>query len=403
MRASAPGIHQIDKPVREHLPDVRTLPQHFKEAGYHTVTLGKIYHHRGDDEPGWSEMPAVRRDLYVSKEVLAYQERRRAEAREKGITDPIRFYNYQAGPPVESAGVPDNAYADGAVADMAVAKIREHKDKPFFLAVGFMKPHLPFAAPKRYWDLYEREELELPNQTLPKGAPDIAFTFNWGELAHYRGVPQVRRLDNAWTAKLIHGYYACVSYVDAQVGRLLAAIEEAGIGDKTIVILWGDHGWKLGEYGQWSKYTNFEYDARAPLILRVPRKTSGQRTNALVELVDMYPTLAELCGLEIPDHLEGVSMVPLLDEPGRQWKTAAFSSYPRGRRMGVSMRTDRWRYTEWRNRDDGTLVASELYDQSGGPFVTENLSGQDEYAAAEEALQEQLRAGWKAARPPNLK
>ena len=259
--------------------------------------------------------------------------------------------------------------------------------RPFFLAVGFLEPHLPFNAPKRYWDLYDREEIRLPSQLeWPEGSPEIA-RMNWGELRQYHGMPRKGPVPADLARTLIHGYYACVSYTDAQIGRVLGALEELGLADNTTVILWGDHGWKLDDYGAWCKHTNFEIDTRVPMILADPdfSATAGRASRALVEFVDIYPTLAELCGLGVPPHCEGTSMRPLLEEPDRKWKPAAFSQYPRrGAYMGYSMRTERYRYTEWIHRETGEIAARELYDHSAGPIATRNL-------AAEPEMQETVR------------
>ncbi|MHC4542501.1 MAG: sulfatase-like hydrolase/transferase, partial [Planctomycetota bacterium] len=213
------------------------------------------------------------------------------------------------------------------------------------------KPHLPFNAPKRYWDMYRPEDIKLAdNPFIPKDAPSYATT-NWGELRNYYGIPKKGPCSDELARQLIHGYYACISYIDAMVGRLLDELERLRLIDKTVIILWGDHGWKLGEHAGWCKHTNFELDTRVPMILSVPgMKTPGRRTKALTEYVDIYPTLCEACGLALPGHLEGLSMMPLLHHPDRQWKKAAFSQYPRGKVMGYTMRTRRFRYTEWQDR-----------------------------------------------------
>ncbi len=398
-RPESSGIDNNRVKVRDVMPDVLTLPQHFKNHGYHTISIGKVYH-GFQDKPAWSERIEIPVNYYAGEEILAYQKRRRAEARAKGITDPFQLYRYSVGPPVESEDVPDSAYADGRIAAAAVEQLKEHRQDRFFLAVGFIKPHLPFAAPKRYWDLYERSRIPMPDTTVPAGAPAIALRFGRGAVWNYLGVPHVKVLDEAWTRKLIHGYYASVSYVDAQIGRVLRALDDLGLADRTVVVLWGDHGFKLGEYGQWGKQGLFEYDLRAPLLLRVPGRTSGRESRALVELVDVYPTLAELCGLGVPKHCEGTSMVPLLADPSRPWKKAAFSQCRRGENtMGYSVRTQRWRYNEWVDRRTQERIATELYDQSHGPFVRANLAADPRHRKTAEELSRMLKAGWRAAEP----
>lgn len=328
-----------------------------------------------------------------------------AEARggERAGPEGVRLGRASRGPAVEAADVPDDAYHDGALADMAVDAMRdaEERDKPFFLAVGFVKPHLPFVAPEKYWDLYDRDDIQLPDRnTPPDGAPQYATT-EWGELRNYHGIPREGKVSNDQARELIHGYRACVSYMDAQVGKLLDELDSLNLTDNTIIILWGDHGWKLGEYGDWSKHTNFELDTRSPLILTDPRSdTKDHSTDALVEFVDVYPTLAELADLPLPEHLEGTSMAPLLDDPDRDWKSAAFSQYPRGPIMGYSMRTDRYRFTRWQQRDNPEKAeAVELYDHQADSAETKNLANKSEHADLIKELTAQLQAGWKEARP----
>jgi len=307
----------------------------------------------------------------------------------------------------EGEAVPDNTFHDGALADMAITALREIKQKnqPFFLAVGFIRPHLPFVSPKRYWDLYDPAEIPLaPNPFRPKDAPEYAI-LEGGELRSYANIPHGRLPDDL-ARRLKHGYYAAVSYMDAQVGRVLDELERLGLRDNTIIILWGDHGWKLGEHDAWCKHSNVENDTWAPLILSVPGlKNAGKRTDALVEFVDIYPTLAELARLPLPVHLEGASFRPVLDDLNRPWKTAAFSQHPRptgGKHlMGYTMRTDRCRFTAWLYRNDHSQVdAVELYDHQADPRENANIARRPENAALVKDLTAKLNAGWKAALPP---
>jgi arylsulfatase A-like enzyme len=301
--------------------------------------------------------------------------------------------------------VADNELADGMIAENAIRLLREFKDKPFFLAVGFLNPHLPFVAPKKYWDLYERDAIVLAdNPFAPRGAPEFAMT-SWGELRKYYDIPRSGPLTRDQSISMIHGYYAAISYVDAQIGRLLDELDRLALTENTIVVFWGDHGWKLGEHGGWCKHTNFELDARAPWILRAPGQESpGARTRGLVEFVDIYPTLCELAGLPQPDGLEGTSAVPLMDNPNRAWKTAAFSQYPRStgktRLMGYSMRTDRYRFTRWQHRDDPSQVAAvEIYDHVEDPEENVNLAVDPGNQPLVEQLTEQYLRGWRGAVP----
>ncbi|MEO1979596.1 MAG: sulfatase, partial [Fuerstiella sp.] len=294
---------------------------------------------------------------------------------------------------------------DGHIADAAISKMDDLKNEPFFLAVGFHKPHLPFIAPKKYFDLYDRDQIALAtNPFPPRDAPNFA-TYNWNDLRHYYGIPDVGPVTEDQARDLKHAYYACVSYTDAQVGRLLQALDANGLRDNTIVVLWGDHGWQLGEHGMWDKHSNFETSTHAPLIIRVPGQQPG-RTKALVEFVDIYPTLCELCALPLDDGLEGHSFAPLLEDPDRDWKSAAFSQYRRvipgygdvGRGMGYSMRTDRYRFTEWLVPGTG-FRAYELYDHRVDPDENINLAVSATHEHVVNELLQQLKAGWKPAVP----
>ena len=382
-RPETTTIWDYKTPMRSKLPDIRSLPQHFKESGYTTISLGKIYHAKDDDFPqGWSGRPGKSKK---SGYVQPYE--RVPHKTQKG-----RFM----GPSIENGGdVPDNAYSDGGVAEMAVKKLERFakSDESFFLAVGFTKPHLPFNAPGKYWDLYDRSKIEVPSRDQPLNSPLYARS-TWGELKNYTDIgAKVTELDDAKTRELIHGYYAATSYTDRNVGHVLKALERLNLKGNTIVILWGDHGWYLGEYGDWCKHSNDEIAAHVPMILRVPGKTDGgMRTKALSELVDIYPTLSELCGLEIPKHCEGDSMVPLLENPNRAWKAVAFSQYQKKdfKRtlvfLGTSVRDQQWRYTEWRDVKTDKLDRVELYDLKSDPNQTISVHGDPKNAPLLEKL-----------------
>jgi len=328
-RPDTTKIYDLNTPLRKAMPNVLTLPEHFKNHGYETLSIGKIYHHAQDDRQGWTAEPyragtfpegAWKGRGYLSKEAIAQMaEYNKAYPKMKG-----------RGPAFDAADVPDSAYPDGANTVHAIKQLNRLKDKPFFMAMGLYKPHLPFNAPKKYWDMYDRAKIKLAdNPFIPKNAPSYATT-RWGELRNYYGIPKKGPCSDALARQLIHGYYACVSYIDAQIGLLLDELDRLGLRKNTVIILWGDHGWKLGEHAGWCKHTNFELDTHVPMILSVPAtKTAGKRTGALTEYVDMYPTLCELCRLPVPAHLEGLSVVPLLKDPDRPWKKAAFSQYPR--------------------------------------------------------------------------
>jgi iduronate 2-sulfatase len=399
VRPDTSKIFGNNTPVRKAMPNVVTLPEHFKKNGYETLSIGKIYHHPSDDRQGWSAEPYRAGTFpegewkgrgYLTRESIAQMEQYNKA-----------YPNMQGrGPAFEAADVPDSAYPDGCNTDYAIKQLNRLKDKPFFLAMGLYKPHLPFNAPKKYWDMYNPENIKLAdNPFIPKDAPSYATT-NWGELRNYYGIPKKGPCSDELARRLIHGYYACISYIDTMIGRLLNELDRLKLRDNTVIILWGDHGWKLGEHAGWCKHTNFELDTHVPMILSVPgMKTAGQRTRALTEYVDIYPTLSEVCGLKAPGHLEGLSMVPLLKNPELSWKKAAFSQYPRGKVMGYSMRTKRFRYTEWKNRETGEVQARELYDHLKDPQENVNVAAQPEYKQDVQRLGRMLKSGWRAALP----
>jgi len=380
-------------------PDVVTLPQLFKQHGYHAQSVGKIYHGSPDmrDPESWSaptlyEVVMNRDDSYVLPE------------------------NHTAGEfpwpgpkmaATENADVADNAYGDGKVADAAIALLNALQDRPFFLGVGFRKPHLPFSAPKRYWDLYDREAISTPDHPeKPTGIPDFAWHQS-AELRGYADMPKDGPLPDALVKRLRHGYYACVSFMDAQVGRVLAEVDRLGLAENTAVVLWGDHGYHLGEKALWCKTTNYELDTRAPLIVSTPGQARIGSTEALVEFVDIYPTLADACGLPLPAGLEGVSLAPLLAEPERPWKQVAFSQFPRPwfyqgqpEVMGYTIRTRDFRYTEWLDFSSRATLARELYDHTRDSAEVVNVADETRYADVVREHHRLLHEGWRAALPP---
>jgi len=375
----------------EDVPGAETLPKLFRNNGYRTVSNGKVYHHRDDDITAWSEDPWRPRGGWKGRGYLSKENQETAIA-QGGL-----------GPAYEKADVPDNAYSDGMIADRTIADLNRlaSGEKPFFLAAGFMKPHLPFNAPSRYWELYRRDDIDLAdNPFRPEGAPDEAL-HNWVELRRYHDIPQEGPLSDDMARTLVHGYYACVSYTDAQIGRVLNELDRLGLRDNTIVALWGDHGWHLGEHGLWCKHCNFENVLHAPLIVSAPGMRGGTRTDALTEFVDIYPSLAELAGLKSPEHLQGSSFVPLMEQPGRAWKKAAFSRYF----AGDSIRTDRYRYTEWtaENMPPGSALetrfaARMLYDHDTDPQENVNIAERPVNRETVERLSAMLKEGWKAVR-----
>ena len=404
LRPETTGILDLDHPVRRTLPGVVTLPQIYREAGYQTVSIGKVYHHHDDDAQNWTRQPDVTRDEYADPVTIAAQKKLEAEVQAKGKAegwDWFKMWVASRGPSTESAVVPDEEYEDGQIAQLAKQQLAELKDKPFFLALGFKRPHLPFTAPKKYWDLYQRADFGVPPRVPPKNVAPMALPW-FGELRNYGDIPKGGPVDDPKTLELRHGYYAATSFVDAQIGKVLDDLDEFGLAKNTVVVLMSDHGYKLGEYGSWCKHSNMEMDAHAPLIVRAPPSIApskaGQHSKALVEYVDLMPTLADLTGLKAPAAVEGISLKPLLNEPNQAWKTAAFSLYPRENEvMGRTIRAGDWRYTEWAKPTG--VVARELYHHAGGDMAEANVADDPKYADLVKKMTAQLHDGWRAAWP----
>ena len=409
LRPDSTYIYDIQTHHRSTLPAVVTLPQHFIRHGYHAADFGKIYHgHMGrfNDVLSWSEPwyyppQHFTENLrgYLSEENLAILRKRKRPGK------PNFSANATEGEDVADEDYPDGQTVKKVLTEMPRFKAMSDEGTPFFLAIGFEKPHLPFLAPKKYWDLYDRDSVMLPGfSQLPHNAPEMAGT-DWGELRAYYDIPSTGNLSEAKARELVHGYYACVSYVDALIGKLVAGLKQNDLYDNTIIVLWGDHGWKLGDYGDWCKLTNFELDTRVPLLVRVPgNHNQGQSTRALVEFVDIYPSLCELSGIPLPNHLQGDSFVSLLANPDQAGKEAVFSQFPRGATdatrelawedkeyMGYSMRTDRYRYTEWLRWKNRELVARELYDHQRDPQETANVIDNPAYRSVRDSLSRAFR------------
>jgi arylsulfatase A-like enzyme len=395
LRPDTTGIYDNSTSFREVFPDLVALPQQFRNNGYASIGMGKIYHQ--NDPRSWSEpLPPPNYMVWLRPENLEIMAQREADAKRHGLTG-TKLNQASRGPAIEMVDVADEAYPEGQLTDRALAKLRELRDEPFFLAVGYVRPHLPFNCPKRYWDLYDRATIELPQpEAPPEGAPSIALT-SWGELRFYHSIPKRGPVTEEQARELIHGYRACVSYVDAQIGRLLDGLDRLELAHNTIVILWGDHGWKLGDWGMWCKHTNFELDTHVPMIVRSPGAAgNGSACGALVEYVDIYPSLCELAGLPLPEHLEGKSFAPLLDDPHQPWKPAALSQYPRKGNMGYSMRTERYRLTLWVDQETRQKTnAVELYDFQKDPRGSVNRAADPDYRETVERLTAQLRSIWQ--------
>jgi N-sulfoglucosamine sulfohydrolase len=396
LRSDTIGVWDLNTHFRDYRSDVVTIPQLFRENGYRSVNLGKIHHGTGRcavDPPSWSDP----QEMHLSNRSLRY-------------ALPKNDLDDKKADAAECADVNDDAYFEGILANRAVERLEEFAEsgEPFFLGLGFKCPHLPFSAPKRYWDLYERDQFEDdvweeffgPN-ALPSDAPSIAG-HAWPELRGYRDIPDEGDLSPEKRAELRHGYYASTSYHDACLGQVLDALERTGLTENTIIVYWSDHGFELGDHGLWGKLTNYETATRVPLIIAAPDFPHDQQTLALVEAIDIYPTLAELAGLNPPSDLEGRSMVPLLCEPDLEWKTAAMSQFHRPvdyslkpddlRTMGYTIRTARYRYVEWHNCRTHGIEARELYDHETDPVESINLANHPEHAKRIAELERMLAA-----------
>lgn len=398
-RPDTTRVYELQTHFRKTIPDAVTLPQHFRLNGYTTAGLGKIFHNGLEDPQSWSIphwFPGSETPAWNTSDNAKLQEQRWSRLQDNGLTAPSApVVRAQRGPSWLSAPGTDSSYADGQIADAALSAMETLQGDPFFLAVGFTKPHLPFVAPSKYFDLYAGKKFALPaRSTAPIAAPALAL-HNSGELRHYNDIPESGPVSAAQQLDLIRAYYASMSYMDAQLGRMLDGLRRLGLEQNTVVVLWGDHGYHLGDLGLWNKHTNFERAAWSPLMVRVPgMRNSGGATSGLTEFVDIYPSLAAICGLPEADGLEGTSFAPLLDNPDRSWKRAAFSQYPRGKRMGYSMRTERWRYTQWRDAD-GSTVAEELYDHAEVVDPSINLAPTPAYAPVMHQHREWLAEGWR--------
>jgi iduronate 2-sulfatase len=365
---------------RELNPDVVTMPQWFKQQGYETRDVGKIFHN-------WHTKEKGDRRSWSADEYLHYANHGSDSPMVDGPL-PVNLAlemgrNYGDAPLCERRDVPDDAYFDGRVANEAVKVLGEVKDKPFFLAVGFWKPHAPFNAPKKYWDMYDPAKLPAYVPDRPKGAPEIAFH----DSREVLGIPpQQIRVTPERAREMRHGYFANISYLDAQVGKVLKALDDLKLAERTIVVFVADHGYHVGEHQLWGKTSCYDRDTRVPLLVAVPGlPTAGKATTSLVELIDLFPSLVDLCGLKAPEGLEGVSFKPILLDPKATTKQAAFSQHPRPAyfdrtksgvpdAMGYTVRVEKGRYTEWRDWQSGALLGAEYYDHNGDPSETLNRS-----------------------------
>ena len=433
LRQETSGVFHNYIKFREANPEVITLPQHFKNNGYETVYTGKIFHHGDkDDEKSWSRTPALDSLKHLKKPVgfaLKENNKSRAKTRKEMFEKygKVARFGLASGVAYEAADVPDYTYRDGYHTDLAIATMKEmvaKSDKPFFLGLGFNKPHLNWIAPKKYWDLYDREKIKLATQTkAPKNGAAVGLHPSF-ELRVRSNIPKKGKIDDALAITLKHAYLACISYVDAQIGKTIAALEKEGVRENTIIIVWSDHGFHLGEMGIWGKATNYEIATRVPLLIwtpDMPKGSQGKTTDALVELVDLYPTLTDLAGLKTPKHVEGTSFTKLLNSPKEKWKSAVFSQFPspalrewgayplrpamretyfgpllkeveekikqqqgskwnrnlfENNLMGYAMRTQQYRFIVWKDRTNKNAepVFVELYDHKTDPSETKNIA-----------------------------
>ena len=425
MRPDYTGVWDLETEMRNINPEILSMPQFFKQNGYITAGIGKVFDSRSVDEnidkPSWSipfykksndyypkEMGKAKgryRGVKVLEEIEIYEKIGGA----KGLTgkELSNFIKINAKPSVESLDIPDNAYIDGATVlhSKDILKVLKENAKPFFFAVGITKPHLPFAVPKKYWDLYNRDEIQLAEfRENANNSPLVAY-HGAGELYKYADIPPIASFADVKGGmelpvdkqkELIHGYYAYVSYADALIGKLISTLVSLNLKDNTIVTIIGDHGWHLGDHNLWCKHSNFEQATRIPMIFKIPG-IKASKTSALAEAVDIFPTLCDATGIKIPEQLQGVSLMPILKEIKSKVKDYAVSQYRRGKNMrtfGYSIRTERFRLTLWMKDfyrlykpfDEGYIVSGELYDYDNDPLETENYYNNKEYVSVKKEL-----------------
>lgn len=417
-------VWDLNTQIRSQNPNVVTLPQYFKENGYEVAGVGKIFDPRSVDKQmdkrSWTSDYMVYEEClnkeydtpvmshYQAQKTRGLYNRYCKEAQRQGIKKQSKINKYiqkYIKPATECTEVPDNAYADGAIADKAVKFLNEYDScQPFFLAVGFKKPHLPFCAPQKYWEMYHREN--LPLAAFSKRAINSpAFAYHHcNELQSYSDIPPLIsfsencniQMPDEKARELIHGYYACISYIDAQIGKILDALEKSGQKENTLIVLWGDHGWHLGDHGLWNKHTNFEHATHVPLLI-IDHSHKARQIEAPVEFLSVYPTLCDLAGLSVPAGLDGENLSRIIKDERNAGiiQPYAVSQYPRAGKMGYSLRSSRYRYTVWvdwyhRKLNADKIFSEELYDYEKDPHETKNVVSDADYA---DALR-QMRLYW---------
>lgn len=426
VRPDKTKVWDLETLIRDKNPNIVTLPQLFKSNGYKTIGVGKIFDPRSvdkqADEVSWT-IPFKRKyPLAKGYEDLAYETYQNPEIKAKQKAGVVMSSGEDVKSDLkistECLDVPDDAYSDGAMANYVVRQLKElrNDNQPFFFAVGFKKPHLPFVAPKKYWDLYNREKISLASwQKKSINSTDIAY-HNSGELRNYSDIipskdnnainDDLLHLPDDKQRLLIHGYYACISYIDAQIGKLTDALIENGLDKNTVIVIWGDHGWHLGDHSLWNKHSNFEQAVRAPLLFYVPGITNGKKYVQPVEFVDIFPTLCELAGIKISSYLDGKSLVPVLNNNDYKIKDFSISQYPRGpgkgarETMGYSLRNNQFRFTEWVGNyfntakpfNEKDIKALELYDLVNDPNETTNIVNDPKMKKVVLRLSDQLHA-----------
>ncbi|MDB5346035.1 MAG: ids [Schlesneria sp.] len=399
--STSTGLYGLGSRLRDVVPDAVTMPQYFARYGYHTESLGKVFHigHGNLGDPDSFSVPHFKDKVieYVDPASTGGQLTREEAFFENRMLGAIG--TLPRGAAFESPVVDDDAYADGRVAMETVQRLKAAKKRrdeqriPFFMAVGFARPHLPFSVPKKYWDLHDPSQFILAkHQALPVGSPPVAGK-RGGEITNYLPVPERGPLDPDLQRQLIHGYYASTSYVDAQIGKVLQELDRLELSSNTIVVLWGDHGFHLGDLGIWTKHTNYEQATRIPLLISAPGVTAANSsTRQLAESVDLFPTLAELAALpapQVPQPLDGKSLVPVLKNSEARVREHAFHAYPNAR-LGRAIRTERFRFVEWRRTDEKEEDAAlELYDYELDPLETRNYASELPEVVAE--LRQKLR------------